>query len=183
MRVISGTAKGLKLKVPKGLAVRPTADRVKESLFNIINPVIVEAQVLDLFAGTGALGIEALSRGAKFATFIDNCLESIAIIKHNLQHTGLLDFAEVIHANFEYGLKRAAGMQRIYDIIFIDPPYGRGLEFKAVEVLIKYNLVSKNGLLIIETDRKNQLPDKLYDMIKVDIREYGGTVLNFYKWS
>jgi 16S rRNA (guanine(966)-N(2))-methyltransferase RsmD len=98
LRVISGTAGGLKIKTLKGLQTRPTADRIKESLFNIINPVLDKAVVLDLFAGTGALGIEALSRGAAFATFVDSSRESIAIIKDNLKHTNLEEYSEVWRA-------------------------------------------------------------------------------------
>lgn len=183
LRVISGKAGGLRLKSIEGLATRPTADRIKESLFNIINPIIGDAQVLDLFAGTGALGIESLSRGAKFATFVDSNHQSISVIKYNLEHTKLMQAAEVYMNDYQSAVKKLSELGRRYDIVFIDPPYGKGLEYKAVEMLINFDILVNNSIIIIENEQKDVLPDKLYAAVKVDMREYGRTAISFYKIS
>ncbi len=181
MRVISGKAGGLRLESVKGQAVRPTADRIKESLFNIIRPIVCDAHVLDLFAGTGALGIEALSRGAQFVTFIDRNRECVSVVKSNLQHTGFAEQAEVYLSNFEDGLRRIAGMKRKYDLVFLDPPYGKGFEYKAVELLIYFNLIRTDGIIVIENEQKDILPETLNCLKRVDERGYGRTALNFYR--
>ena len=181
MRVISGKAGGLRLNSLKGLATRPTADRIKESLFNIINPFISNAEVLDLFAGTGALGIEALSRGAKAATFIDKCRDSIALIKSNLEHTGLSQISEVYLLDYETAIKKLSGLGKRYNIVFIDPPYSKGMELKAVELLLQCGLAATDCMLIIETEQKLSLPEKLFGATRVDKREYGRTAISFYR--
>ncbi len=181
MRVISGKAGGLRLESVKGQAVRPTADRIKESLFNIIRPVVCDAYVLDLFAGTGALGIEALSRGARFATFVDKSKECVSVIESNLRHTKLSGQAEVYLSSFEDGLRRLAKMERRYDLIFLDPPYGKGFEYKAVEILTYFKLINADGIIVIENEQKDVLPETLYYLKKVDVRSYGRTALNFFK--
>jgi 16S rRNA (guanine(966)-N(2))-methyltransferase RsmD len=181
VRVISGKAGGLRLKTLDGLKTRPTADRIKESLFNIINLLVNKADVLDLFAGSGALGIESLSRGAKFTTFIDNNKESIAVIKSNLLHTGLEQQSEVYQTDFETGLKKLKEANRKYNIIFLDPPYGKGLEFKAIEEITKHKLLKTDGVIILENEQKDDLPQEIAAMVKTDTRNYGRTSISFYK--
>lgn len=181
LRVISGRARGLKLKSVKGMSTRPTADRIKESLFNILSPVLTGAKVLDLFAGTGALGIESLSRGAESAVFIDKSPESVSVIRDNLQHTGLQALSKVFQSDFENGLKKLSDDKEKFDIIFLDPPYGKGLDIKAVDLIDKYCLLEPDGLIIIESEKIYQLPDRINFFKKVDLREYGRTTLNFYK--
>ena len=183
VRVISGKAGGLRLKTLEGLKTRPTADRIKESLFNIINLCVNGAEVLDLFAGSGALGIEALSRGAKFAIFIDNNKESIAVIKSNLLHTALEQLSEVYQTDFETGLKKLKEANRKYDIIFLDPPYGKGLEFKAIEEIAKHQLLKADGLIILENEQKYDLPQEIAAMVKTDTRNYGRTSISFYRFK
>lgn len=183
MRVIAGIAGGLRLKSLEGRATRPTADRIKESLFNIIAPVIKDTQVLDLFAGTGALGIEALSRGAGFATFIDHSRDSVEIIKQNLEHTGFNEASEVYSADFENGLRKLAGLGRKYDMIFLDPPYGKKLEIKAVELLNNFGLMTDSAIIIIECEQKESLPDKLSQTEIIDERNYGRTAVRFYRYT
>jgi len=179
LRVVSGKAKGLRLKTLNGLQTRPTADRIKESLFSIIAPLLNEAIVLDLFAGTGALGLEALSRGAEFATFIDSSRESISVIKENVNHADFEKLSEIYLKDFDAAIKLLAKKNKKFDIIFLDPPYGKGLEFKAVEYIEQNNLLSEKGIIIIETEEL--LEDRLFGMIKYDERSYGRTKLSFYK--
>lgn len=181
MRVISGKVGGLKLTTLEGLNTRPTADRIKESLFNILNPLINGANILDLFAGSGALGIESLSRGAEHATFIDSVRESIAVIKSNLQHTGLINQAEVYQIDFETGLKKLKEKDKKYDIIFLDPPYGKGMEFKAINWIANLQLLKENGLVILENEQKDELPQEISTLIRTDVRKYGRTAINFFK--
>ena len=179
LRVISGKAKGLRLKSINGLQTRPTADRIKESLFSIIGALLDKAVVLDLFAGTGALGIEALSRGAEFVTFIDSSRESISVVKENIKHTGFEEFAEIYLNDYDRAIKALAQKDKKYDIVFLDPPYGKGLDIKAGKCITENNLLSDKGIIIIETEEI--LEDNIFGMTKYDERSYGRTKLSFYK--
>lgn len=151
MRVIAGTARSLQLKTPAGTDVRPTTDRIKETLFNIINNGIYGCNFLDLFAGSGGIGIEALSRGAEFASFVDNYEPSLKCIADNLEHTHFTDRSEVIKSDSISALALLSSRGRSYDYIFLDPPYGKGLEEKAVESIMRYGLLKDDGIIIIET--------------------------------
>ncbi|MBO6305141.1 MAG: 16S rRNA (guanine(966)-N(2))-methyltransferase RsmD [Selenomonadaceae bacterium] len=148
MRVITGSARGTHLASPKGMDTRPTADRVKESLFNILGNSVAEKNVLDLFAGTGNLGIEALSRGAKSATFIDAVTDKI--IRENLKRTHLEDMGEVIKGDVFKTLKRLWQEKRVYDLIFIDPPYFKDLSQKTMDFLNSFRLFSDNSIIVVE---------------------------------
>jgi 16S rRNA (guanine(966)-N(2))-methyltransferase RsmD len=181
LRVISGVAGGLRLKTLEGLKTRPTADRIKESLFNIINSQISGADILDLFAGSGALGIESLSRGARFAAFIDNNKESIAIIKENLAYTKLIEHAEVYFAEFGSVLKKLQTEKKRFDIIFLDPPYGKGFEFKAMDEIMRLDILKEDGIVVLENEQKDTLPIEISGMIQTDIRRYGRTAVSFYR--
>ncbi len=170
MRIITGSAKGTHLIAPKGMDTRPTSDRVKESLFNILGNSIIERNVLDLFAGTGNLGIEALSRGATSATFIDFATDKI--IKENLKRTHLEEKANVFKGDVFKILKRLNN--KIYDIIFIDPPYYKGLSQKTMEILNSSTFFSANGIIVLESGNDEEFPT--YDKFEI-IREisYGKT--------
>lgn len=178
LRVIAGKSKGLKLKAIKGLQTRPTADRIKESLFNIIGSLVDKAAVLDLFAGTGALGIEAMSRGAETAVLVDSSRECINVIKENVRHTGFEETAEVYLNDYDRAVKALVRKDKKFDIVFLDPPYGEGLEFKAVELITQNNLLSDEGIIIIETEEI--LEDRLSGMTKYDERSYGRTKISFF---
>lgn len=149
MRVIAGTARSLQLKTLEGTETRPTLDRYKETLFNVIQSHVPGSKFLDIFAGCGGIGIEALSRGAERAVFIDNSKKAIQIIKENLEHTGFSDKADVITADAITGLMQ---LDRTgpYDVIFMDPPYNKDLEKQAIEYLSHSKLISKNTLVIAE---------------------------------
>ena len=147
MRVITGTARGRKLRELEGMETRPTTDRVKEGLFNVIQFDIEGRRVLDLFAGTGQLGIEALSRGAAHCTFVDLRKEAVGIIRENLAITGFADQAQVVQGDYHAFLSRC---REKFDIIFLDPPYGTGLLEKALETITTIDIVSEHGIIVCE---------------------------------
>ena len=147
MRVITGLARGRKLKEPAGMETRPTTDRVKEGIFSSIQFELEGRRVLDLFGGTGQMGIEALSRGAAHCTFVDLRKEAAAIIRENLALTGFQDRARVVQGDALAFLSRCGGA---YDVIFLDPPYGSGLLEKAIETITKIDIVSENGIIVCE---------------------------------
>lgn len=149
MRIITGSAKGLKLKTPKGFETRPTSDRVKESLFSILNGLVnfSEITVLDIFAGTGALGIESLSRGAKFATFID--FATAEIISENLQRAKFQN-AKILRGDFSKMLKKLSSQNLQFDLIFSDPPYKKNLAAASINLVAEFNLLADNGFMVVE---------------------------------
>lgn len=182
MRVISGTRKGHGLKAPKGSKVRPTEDRIKESLFDILGNINKDSIVLDAFAGSGSIGIEFLSRGAKKAYFVDNYYESISIIKENLKHTKLIDKAEIIKSDIFMVLKNFNKRNIVFDYIYIDPPFKKeGLVPQFLENLYNQNILSDTGIIIIEHERELILKNRIHYFEKKDYREYGNKSLTFYK--
>lgn len=182
-RVISGKAKGLKLISPKGNSTRPTLDRVKESVFNIIASLVHGSHVLDLFSGTGSLGIEALSRGAEKAIFVDLDSECCNIIKENLSKTRLgtsSKAAEVSKTNaFDIIVNLAQNRIR-FDIIFVDPPYNSGLAKKALEIISENDIIKENVIIIVETAFNEVLGDIKY-LSLVREKLYGSTKISFYR--
>jgi len=147
MRVISGIARGRKLKEPKGDSIRPTSDRVKESIFNIVQFDIEGRRVLDLFAGTGQFGIEAISRGAMYVVFNDNNPEAVKLIKDNLNICSFSDQAAVQSRD----AIRALENDDKYDLIFIDPPYDTQLAARALDKIVEFDKLNINGIIICET--------------------------------
>ncbi len=154
MRVITGSARGRRLKEPSNYDIRPTTDKVKESMFNILQFRLENASVLDLFAGTGQLGIEALSRGAAQCVFVDRSSEAIRIVGENLRATGLEDRARVVRADSLEYLETARG----FDIILMDPPYAQELLEKALNIIGRFDILNKNGIIICESDKTRVLP-------------------------
>lgn len=179
MRVISGTARGMRLQTPKGLSTRPTTDRVKESMFNIISFRIRESRVLDIFAGSGALGIEALSRGADSCTFVDSSRESICVINENLQKARLDDRADVISSKVESALSRMSGEK--FDMIFMDPPYCKGFIEPVLLFIVDNNILDADGIVVVEHDSNDKTPESIKTLVKSDERTYGGTTISFYE--
>jgi len=155
MRVISGSARGRRLKEPAGFDIRPTSDKVKESIFNIIQFDIEGRKVLDLFAGTGQLGIEALSRGAARAVFVDTKADAIKLIWSNLKHCKLEDSAQVLSRD----ALRFLESDEKYDLIIIDPPYDSDLAEKSVEKIIEFDKLNANGIIICEINAERTTPD------------------------
>lgn len=152
MRVITGSARGRRLKTPDDYDIRPTTDNVKESLFNIIQFDIEGRRVLDLFAGTGQLGIECLSRGAREAVFVDNCREAVKIVKENLKSCGL--YGTVVQQD---ALSYLKGCGR-FDLIFVDPPYDAGLYESVLEIVNSIDILSDGGIIICESRRDRAMP-------------------------
>ena len=152
MRVIAGTAKSLRLRTLDGLDTRPTTDRIKETLFNIIGPSVYGCIFLDLFSGSGGIGIEALSRGAREAVFVENNPRAMGCIKDNLEFTHLASRASTMTSDVMQALCRLEG-EKVFDIIFMDPPYDRELEKKVLAYLSESELVYDDTTIIIEASR------------------------------
>jgi len=178
MRVISGTAKGTKLDTLDALDTRPTLDRVKESLFNILQSKLYDSVVLDLFAGSGALGIEALSRGAKKAVFCDYSKYAYNIIKKNLVKTKLEEKSIVFNKDYNICLDI---LEDKFDIVFLDPPYDTEMAANAMFKIIERNLLADNAIIVVETDDEERIISKVVNTeIRVyDIRKYGRAKLVF----
>ena len=149
MRVIAGTAKRLQLKTVEGMDTRPTTDRIKETLFNMISEYLADSNFLDLFSGSGAIGIEALSRGAAHASFVEQSKKAMTCIRENLEYTKLADRADVYETDVINALSRMEG-RKTFDYIFMDPPYNQLLEKKVLECLSSSELLSEDGLIIVE---------------------------------
>ena len=174
MRVITGTARGRKLRTPENYDIRPTTDNVKESVFNIIQFDIEGRRVLDLFAGTGQLGIECLSRGAKEAVFVDESREAVKIIKENLKTCGLS--AAVLQEN-ALGFLKHCGK---FDIIFVDPPYDSKLYQPVLELINMVDILSDGGIIICEARREEKLPDMVLPYLKRKEYNYGRVKICIY---
>lgn len=156
MRIIAGELKGRKLTAPKDSRIRPTADKVREAVFSMLMHYVEDARVLDLFAGTGSLGIEALSRGASRCVFADHSRESIALVRHNLRLCGLEDRSEIRSGDFEAILSALTGQ---YDLIFLDPPYREGLLRRCLEIIRQRELLSPDGIIAAERGSREPAPD------------------------
>ena len=155
MRVITGTARGRRLKELSGTETRPTTDRVKEGLFSIIQFDIEGRRVLDLFAGTGQLGIEALSRGAERAVFVDSRREAAKLVEENLQLAGLRDRAQVVQGE---AMAYLASLREKFDLVFLDPPYGTPLLPQALLRLTEFDILRAHGIIICESHADEELP-------------------------
>lgn len=181
MRIISGTARGTKLYTLEGQTTRPTLDRVKESLFNIIQNDIPNSIFLDLFSGSGAIGLEAASRGARKVILCDKSKDAIKIINKNIEKTHLKEKVELYNLDYEILLKTKINEK--IDIIYIDPPYNSDFAIKSIQYIIEQNITNENTNIIIETDEEEKILKKL-EMVGVEIqnkRKYGRAVLIFLK--
>ncbi len=168
MRVIAGAAKRLQLKTLDGLDTRPTTDRIKETLFNMLAPYIYDSLFLDLFAGSGGIGIEALSRGAKGAVFVENNPKAMACVKENLKHTKLDRKAMTLSVDVMTALYKLEG-EKNFDYIYMDPPYNQGFEKRVLEYLSGSELLSEDGIIIIEASKETEfdyIEDLGFSMIK-----------------
>lgn len=150
MRIIAGSAKGIRLKMVPGNHVRPTTDRVKESLFSVIGPFFDGGKVLDLFAGTGSLGLEAISRGMDEAYFVDQSAVSLRVVKENAAHCGFLKQSVCLRRDARSALKHFAAKSLQFNLIFLDPPYHEKLLQPVLSILQKKSLLSPEGLLVVE---------------------------------
>ena len=178
MRVITGTARGRRLEELPGLDTRPTTDRVKEGLFSAIQFDIEGRRVLDLFAGTGQLGIEALSRGAAWCDFVDSSDAALKVTRRNAETCGFLDRAAFHRVDFSAFLERAGGR---YGLIFLDPPYASGDLEKALERIAAIDIVAGNGIIVCETPAERTLPDLPEPYEKGREYRYGKIKVTLYR--
>lgn len=178
MRVITGKARGVQLKPPDGMLTRPTTDRVKEALFSIIHFDIPGAKVLDLFGGTGQLGIEALSRGAKHAVFVDAREEACGLIRENLKRTKLLEGASVVRSDYLDYLGRC---REQYNIIFLDPPYAEVFLENALKRITEIDILQSDGIIVTERPLGKELPWEFQGYTRSRDYKYGKTLLAVYR--
>ncbi len=180
MRVIAGSLKGRKLMMKKG-AIRPTSDKVRSAIFNILPRDLSEAVVLDLFAGTGAMGIEAISRGALRAVFVDSGRDSARLLARNIEETGVTERARVIHRNAAGALKLLRGYGERFDLVFIDPPYGGGEAEKVMNLIGEPGLLNNGAVVVVEHDASSETASGYGTLELTDRRKYGRTAASFYE--
>ena len=178
MRVITGKARGVALKTPEGMLTRPTTDRVKEALFSIIQFDLPSAVVLDLFGGTGQLGIEALSRGAKRAVFVDQRQEACDLIKENLRRTRLSQDARVVRSDYLQYLQRCADK---FDIILLDPPYAEVFLENALKCIAEIDILRSGGMIVTERPLGKELNYELPGFTRSRDYKYGKTLITLYR--
>ena len=178
MRVITGKARGVQLKTPDGMLTRPTTDRVKEALFSIIQFDIPTSRVLDLFGGTGQLGIEALSRGAKSAVFVDHQENACKLIRENLRRTRLEADGKVVRADYLDYLRRC---REQFDIVFLDPPYAEVFLENALKCITEIDILQSGGIIVAERPLGKELPWEFEGFIRSRDYKYGKTLITVYR--
>lgn len=178
MRVITGKARGVVLKTPKGMTTRPTTDRVKEALFSIIQFDVPTAKVLDLFGGTGQLGIEALSRGAKSAVFVDANREACDLIRENLKRTKLDSEARVVCSDYASYLRSCNEM---YDIIFLDPPYSETFLENSLKLISEIDILQSGGIIVTERPVGKELLCDFPSLSRSKDYKYSSTILTVFR--
>ena len=179
MRVIAGTAKGRTLKTPEGMLTRPTAERVKEAVFSAVQFDLPGAKVLDLFAGTGQLGIEALSRGADRAVFVDDRKEACALVRENLRITGFLDRARVVQGDYLTYLKSC---RERFTMVFLDPPYAEKFLETALNQLSEIDILNKDAIIVTERPLGKVLSEDFPRFERLKDRKYGKTVIALFRY-
>ncbi len=183
MRITGGVIKGVPIKAPKGMRTRPTSDKVREAMFETLGGHVVDAEVLDLFAGSGAVGIEALSRGASHVVFVDNSTQTALIINDNLKRTGFSERGQIIRADFRLAMKKLGKTRKKFDLIFIDPPYEGDLYEEVVTHFGKHPVSHRNTTIVVEHFKKAALPHSISGIPLVRTRVYGQTALSYFSAS
>ena len=178
MRVISGTVRGLRLESPDGVTTRPTLDRVKEAVFSMLMPYLCDASVLDLFAGSGALGIEALSRDAKSAVFVDEGEDACRLIKENLRRTKFETNAKVIRSDYMSYLR---GCKEKFDIILLDPPYAEVFLENSLKMITEIDILQSGGIIATEYPFGKALPEECCPCFSSKEYKYGKTILKIFR--
>ncbi len=180
MRIISGKCRGKKLFTLKGSTLRPTSDRVREAIFDLLQKFPAGEKVLDLFAGTGALGIEALSRGAQKAVFIEGSARSCTVLRRNIEACRLTHQAEIVAREVQKGVKFLEERGDSFDLILLDPPYGKGLAYRTLQTLSRSSLVGPETLIVAEHSPDEDLTS-LPSLERIDWRKYRGTEVSFFR--
>ena len=180
MRIVSGKFKGRKLTTFKGQRIRPTSDKVREAIFDVLTVEWEGKDVLDLFAGTGGLGIEALSRGARRVVFIENHPQALLILEKNIKALNLAVNCELVRGGVEEGIRFAKRRKWEFDVAFLDPPYGKGLAESALCLIAESGILKENGVAVVEHHYKETFLE-LYRRLKMsDQRKYGSTWVSFF---
>ncbi len=180
VRVVAGTAGGLRLKTNDSADTRPTLDRVKEAMFSMISPYLPSSVVLDLFAGNGGLGIEALSRGAKYAVFNDQSGRCGTIIRENLCYTRLQERGEVLTVDYRTALQELAARSLRFSVVLLDPPYGKGLIERSCAAISQLKLAQAGGILIAEHALDDCLPEQMGVFRLIKDKQYGKVILSLF---
>ncbi|GIQ68692.1 16S rRNA (guanine(966)-N(2))-methyltransferase RsmD [Xylanibacillus composti] len=180
MRIIAGSAKGRPLKAVPGSGTRPTTDKVKEALFSIIGPYFEGGRVLDLFAGTGGLGLEALSRGMDEAVFVDADHRSVSVIKENARHAGFAEQCEIYRNEASRAIRALAKRERQFDLIFLDPPYKMKDMHDWLTRMLELGLLAKGATAVIEHDAQTVYPEQLEDLHCIRQAIYGDIAITIY---
>ena len=180
MRIISGKWKGRRLYSVKGSNTRPTSDRVKEAVFNIIREKIEDSNILDIFAGTGSMGFEALSRGSNKTVFIERDIRAAQIIVKNAKMLECHHMIQIIKKDVFRALDDLAKSEYIFDIIFIDPPYSTNIEKDVILSILEAGIMDAKGIIILEHDYRDKMLDKIGEIVKFDLRKYGNTGISLY---
>lgn len=182
MRIIAGKAKGQKLISPKTMETRPTLDRVKEAMFSIIQGYIPNAEVVDVFAGTGSLGLEAASRGAKEVYLIDKSPVTYPLLKENVKKLKFQDFAHTLNMDSYEALRLLAKKGKVFDLIFIDPPYCKEMIPEAIKIIEENNMMDKEGIIVTKIDSIEEIYEGYKDIKLIRSKKYGNTTVCFYKY-
>lgn len=182
MRVIAGTFRSRRLRGPGALKLRPTSDRLRETLFNVLGPAVKDSLFFDLYAGTGAIGIEAISRGAREVIFIESHARTAQLIRENLASLNLPNGAELLETPVARGLEKLAARHLLADFIFLDPPYDEPDEYaETLEFLDASHLVAPEGIVIAEHEGKMELPEFFTRLERTRLLEQGDAALSFYR--
>lgn len=183
MRIIAGRARGRKILAPETMETRPTLDRVKENIFNIIQHYVIDSVALDVFAGTGSLGLEAVSRGAKECYLIDKSPVTFPLLKKNVENLKFQDECTCLNMNSYDALKRFIENKKVFDLIFIDPPYLKDMIPKAIEMITEGNILDSQGLIVTKIDSVEDIYEGNDKIQLTDKRIYGNTTVCFYKYK
>lgn len=181
MRIISGTNKGKKLYSPEGMSVRPTTDKIKEAIFNMIGYIEEDSNALDLFTGSGSVGIEFIARGAGICYFVDTSHKSLSFVKKNIEICNFKDKAKIIQSDYEKAIINLSDMKIKFDYIFADPPYNLNCSNNIADKIYEYNLLKTDGILIIESDKLESIFDNSNKFIKYKEKTYGRTRISILK--
>lgn len=183
MRIIAGKARGRKLIPPATMETRPTLDRVKEAMFSIIQGYIMDSEVLDVFAGTGSLGLEAASRGAKEVYLVDKSNVTFPLLKENIENLKFQDFCIPLNLDSYDALKMLAKKGKVFNIIFIDPPYCKEMIPKAIEIIKENNMLDLNGIIVTKIDSIEEIYEGYKDIRINKSKKYGNTTVCIYKYE
>ncbi len=181
MRITGGELRGRRLHVPKSSAIRPMRDQVRAALFSVLGELVKDSRFLDLFAGTGSVGLEALSRGAAFVVFVDSSREAIEIIRRNVLELGLRDRAVILQDDVFRALERLWRQGERFDLVFIGPPYGHDLAHQTLEKLSQLDVLSDDAVVVTEVFKKERVESRYGQLVLAQERTYGDNVLKFYR--